>query len=575
MRRTTKIALFICASGLLAASAWWCFYSSYIKPIKNLPKEITAENYYQFLDALSRLPDTQALLRSYPYPRILTDGRTDARRVPDGIEAHTLFAHLANFRDTKEASSETLLILPQPEDFSKAFLLAEARAQGSIVINVRIPAYMQFVLYDVAGRVLLGPKAPVTKQGVSIPLFVRPTADAPIPTGFADPQFDATHVAKVAVRFVLRMPNKENATYYEGKYSIHRLIVIKNISMLQHFFPVPDATRITQDGLNLKYELHKRAWTKTPSDFFVGVNYPWRNYGWDFGKSPKGVSPLRDGWALHEEELTRNFMSLREIGVTHVRMYVFCDLRTGLIVSEKGEYAFDPFVLEDAEAVLRAAEKTKIKLIFVLFDFGIGNTAGAEYASPGRPELIFSGKKHPFLIQAVLPFLRALDALNDKHGKPVSYLELMNEPDNLALLVVPGYYEALVSWFQDLAAIIHNETSFEVTIGSGTLGGLVRWWKDVPVDTYQFHFYENMRGEMPPVPTDTPRKAIMLDGAIFCGELDPYHMAENILRLKEQGYTGVLLWSYKAGDGFDIDLDALRDTIQNLKKESEKKENKK
>lgn len=566
MRLAKKIALFVCASGVLAALIWWYFYASYIKPIKNLPKEITAENYYQFLDALSRLPDTHAFFMLYPRAVVSGNEITSAWITKGGIEARAIFSNIQNFHNIKETTAETFIILKRPEDFSGLFLVAQAQATGSMIVEGHIPAYMQFALYDVAGRVLLGPKAPITKQGVFVPLLVRPTMEAPIPTGFSDSRFDAAHVNKVAVRFVIRMPNKEKSVSYEGKYSAGRILVIRDIARIAKYFPVPDATRITNDGLNLKYELRRREWKKQSKEFFVGVNYPWRNYGWDFGKNPWGTNPPRDGWALHEKELTRDFTELREVGVTHVRMYMFCNLASGLIVSPDGRYVIDPLVLEDAEAVLRVAEKAKIKIIFVLFDFGIGNTAGAEYASPGRPELIFSWQKHPFLTQAMLPFLQNLDTLNDKHGKPIAYLELMNEPDNLALLAVPGYYESLTSWFQDLAAIIHNETSFRVTIGSGTLGGLERWWKEVKVDDYQFHFYENMRGEMPPIPTETLRKAIALDGNIFCGELDPYRMAENIPRLREQGYTGVLLWSYVGGDGFNIDLNSLKKTIELLNK---------
>ena len=29
-------------------------------------------------------------------------------------------------------------------------------------------------------------------------------------------------------------------------------------------------------------------WDKETPDFFVGINYPWNNYGWDVGKNPYG-----------------------------------------------------------------------------------------------------------------------------------------------------------------------------------------------------------------------------------------------------------------------------------------------
>ena len=540
-----------------------------------IPKEITPENYFRLLGALSRLPGTRMPFSAHPHPTIEGGpGVVAWKRGSGSIVADIRFPDAARLADPEARNARVFIDLPAPIDLSNAVLMARAQVYGNLVMKGGSFSRIKFELYDVNGRTLLGPNVRVTGVGKDIPLIVRPTLSSPIPTGFADPQFDLSRVKRIVVRFMIGQSlgagrAQANAPF-RGSLLIDQMIVVHDLDLIKKFFPVPDARRVTENKINLGYELRKRKWRMEKEDFFVGVNYPWRNYGWDFGKNPWRNDPLRDGWAMHEDELTRNFARLRAAGVTYVRFFVFCDARTGFVVTPKG-YAIGPYVLEDTEAILRAASKTNMKLIPVLFDFGIGNTEGNEYDAPGHPELVFSPKKYAFLTEAVLPFLRKLDALNDRYGRPIAYLDLMNEPDNMALLVVPGYYRALKAWLEDLAVIVHEETSMKVTLGARSFADFRRWWSGMDIDAYQFHFYENMAIEMPPIATDVPKKTLGIDEPVFCGELDPNGMAINIPRLKEQGYDGVLVWSYKAGDGFGVDLDNLRKTVEALKEEPKKK----
>ena len=62
-------------------------------------------------------------------------------------------------------------------------------------------------------------------------------------------------------------------------------------------------------------------WDKETPDFFVGINYPWNNYGWDVGKNPYG-KPENAGWSANQDKLKNDFIYLKNSGINIVR-YIF------------------------------------------------------------------------------------------------------------------------------------------------------------------------------------------------------------------------------------------------------------
>ncbi len=62
----------------------------------------------------------------------------------------------------------------------------------------------------------------------------------------------------------------------------------------------------------------------------VGVNYPWHDYGWDFGSSLPGWRNNQSdpNWYADIEQDLRH---LRQIGITVVRMGRFCVADTTLV----------------------------------------------------------------------------------------------------------------------------------------------------------------------------------------------------------------------------------------------------
>src|SRR5262249_37619838 len=118
----------------------------------------------------------------------------------------------------------------------------------------------------------------------------------------------------------------------------------------------------------------KRYFSHPGKDFFnvttftAGVNYPWANYGNDFGVSPWGSI----GVSIPDTKkfVEADFAYLHSQGITVIRWFLFCDMRSGIVFNPDGTVAgMDDHVMDDMSAAIEVAKKNDIKIIFVLFDF--------------------------------------------------------------------------------------------------------------------------------------------------------------------------------------------------------------
>ena len=67
-----------------------------------------------------------------------------------------------------------------------------------------------------------------------------------------------------------------------------------------------------------------------PEAFLLGVNYPWVNYGQDFGRGPggaRGVSTTDTRRAVAQD-----FERIQAVGVALVRWFLLCDGLSGFSV---------------------------------------------------------------------------------------------------------------------------------------------------------------------------------------------------------------------------------------------------
>lgn len=514
-------------------------------------KSISPENYRNLPQLVESWPGTKKLIPIENYKYL--SGNDKVKRIDrlnNKIVARLYYAEPDKEDDAEKRSAKIGLTFPSPLNMSDMVLFTVVESEGNIVGKGHQRSRIQFELTDVNGKTMMGPKIPFSATGGTY-VILRPSTTEPIPTGSFKSGFDVNKVTSITLRFILAgYPQGISKFPAPGKLFIDHIYGITNLEPLVNHFGQANREKVTRDNMNFSYKIRRVKWNFEKKDFFIGINYPWNNYGWDIGKNPYGL-PENSGWSTNEQKLEEDLLFLKTAGIGPVRVYLFFDFRTGLEFRDGKLVGFDAYVKKDIESLFKIAGEVGIKIIPVLFDFGIadgqGGSSGGEY-----PELIFSSEKHNFLINMMLPLLQDMEKWNNKYGQPVFALELMNEPENMAALVVPGYFQSLKAWLQDLANIIHNETSFKVTLGSHSIVDMQRWWSGIDIDIWQFHFYKYMQYEHDFWPQNLRRENIKIDGKIFAGEMQPYNIGSNIENLKKNGYDGILFWAWNTNDGYGL-----------------------
>ncbi|MCD4784929.1 MAG: carboxypeptidase-like regulatory domain-containing protein [Candidatus Eremiobacteraeota bacterium] len=272
---------------------------------------------------------------------------------------------------------------------------------------------------------------------------------------------------------------------------------------------------------------------------YSGCNYPWNNYGWDLGENPWGGS--HGGYSSNIEKLQSDFAYLKSKDVKIVRIFLFCDFRTGLKYNGQSITGVQDIVSSDMNALLQVAGENDILLIPVLFDYLIADGVSEENGNAvgEHPDFITDSGRKAELMSALENFL-------DVYGNNSNIYawEIMNEP-GYATAVSQDSMELFVKDFVDF---IHVRSTKPVTLGVMNRSKLERW-TEVGLDLYQYHYYDSMEATMP---LDFPASSLGLDKPVFVGEAQPSDVTNKMEITSKNGYRGILFWSLNGNDGYEF-----------------------
>lgn len=303
----------------------------------------------------------------------------------------------------------------------------------------------------------------------------------------------------------------------------------------------------------------------------VGVNYPWRHYGGDFGRTGWGG---RHGVAsaAASAEIAADFAHLATLGVQVVRWFVFTDARGGVRIDEQGwPDGVQDEALADLDAALALAAAAGLQLVPVLFDHTLAFRAtehgGVRLGGHGAWLAERDGQAR-LLDRVLAPVVTRYGPRGAQAALAgaVHAWDLLNEPDWIVRDLAPSPrvewpvpFDLLAPWVAEAAALVHRAHG-RVTVGGARLR-FAGWWDDprFGLDYLQAHMYYDPRHDFDLLAT--PIDALGLRRPLVIGECSAHGDAADPARGRPSldartlaavaaahGYLGTWPWSWRGVD---------------------------
>jgi hypothetical protein len=414
-------------------------------------------------------------------------------------------------------------------------------------------------LRDSDGNVFWGMGIPVVADGSPTTAGMYSEMRFPLPLGFRSERFDPTRIRAVGVR--LDIIDDKRRTY-SGAVTIDNLRIV---AMPDEFRAHREriAERIGRENWLTAIKLRAEAGRpdSVPSDpraartgsqapatvplaefcENIGVNYPWPA-GFYAGVGRRPWKPEQAGFSTCADRIAEDFEYLARHRVRLVRVFLFCDARTGIVADDRG-MALDPFALDDIRALLSAAERCpSLRLAPALFDFLIADGVQQEDSNPvgEHPDWIADPVKRRSLFDAIQPALDLLCA----HPQ-VAFIDLMNEPENAAAVDA----DAMWMFLRELAERVHRHPRRMLcTVGSAN-AVYAPFWRSTGIDFSTGHWFAKTDATHPLGDHSDALPA----AATIMTEVDPGVGVESALsKLWQAGFRGGLFWSLNAGDAYEF-----------------------
>jgi hypothetical protein len=293
-----------------------------------------------------------------------------------------------------------------------------------------------------------------------------------------------------------------------------------------------------------------RAWP--PERFFFGANLPWLKYGCDFGASawfPGG------GIGARPDELARFGRILDRLpadSVSVVRLFLLCDLRSGIRFDAGGDpLGLDEVFFRDADAVFDIAALRGMRLLPVLLDFHLCAVKRVikGVQTGGRRRLLTDPLKWDHLLS------RVISPIVDRYGQhsAIAAWDLFNEPDwctrsfHLARLGAAVEDAVVRECLGRMADCVHSFAQQPVTIGLASVKGL-NLVRGLGLDFYQVHWYKKFGWSA----LCEPVARFGLEAPIVLGEFPGRGASvapvDILSTARAAGFAGALVWSLESHD---------------------------
>jgi hypothetical protein len=335
----------------------------------------------------------------------------------------------------------------------------------------------------------------------------------------------------------------------------------------------------------------------TNHQLLVGINYPWIDYGWDFGDPPAAWVNAQYLPAWREQKrkrLVEDFTRFADHGLFAVRWFILPDgtnYGTGKEAPQKkgGKWTFDPLppqhefhqrLVEDFEFALETCEKLRLQFVPSLIDFhwcyyGTVADAASNIVKGGRADIINDPAKREAFFDAVLePLLEA----SLRHPQTIYAWELINEPEWVTAekplikyrpeenKTVPK--EHMLEFIREGIGRINgkrhsngqradSQQAFRSTVGFAHYDTLFDWDSAaLGITLHQFHFYAQNDGKLPPhiFSAEYPcfigefATAVQKDWTDLKKKKVSQTVPNRLKWIEEKGYPAAFLWSAQAVD---------------------------
>jgi hypothetical protein len=292
--------------------------------------------------------------------------------------------------------------------------------------------------------------------------------------------------------------------------------------------------------------------------FSLGVNYPWRVYGQDFGCAGGkhlGISRLEA-----KKSVARDFAQVQETGATVVRWFLFGDGRGGFVAENGIPRRPDDFLFLDIATVLQLAERNGLKLCFSLVDFLWLQEHGGKRAAHAQEHLLhFAAGREAFLENVLVALFREF------RGHPALFAwEIANEPEWAIrefhrVAAAKLHFADFRAYAREIARAVHEFGKTKVTLGSARLMW-ARAWTALGLDYYQAHYYPAGERETRRDLAQQLRELPPLDQPLWLGELpardlsQPRYCLPKALQIcRNAGLCGAAVWRWTEPDAHGTD----------------------